>query len=126
MRSSRMSVFRGVALMALTGWATVSQADADAVARGNTKFQAVCAPCHAAGGSEDGTGMLPGTYALYIKYQGALPAVLEERQDLTVSALREYVRHGVMSMPPFRPTEVTDTDLEDIAAYLAESAKSAE
>jgi hypothetical protein len=28
-------------------------------------------------------------------------------------------------MPPFRPTELTDAEIEDIAAYLAASSKAA-
>ena len=28
-------------------------------------------------------------------------------------------------MPPFRPTELTDAEIEDIAAYLAKSSRTA-
>ena len=36
------------------------------------------------GVGDDGRAMLPGTDALRIKYQGALPALLERRTDLNV------------------------------------------
>jgi len=94
-----------------------------AVARGDAKFQHSCAPCHGDGPGDDGRAMLPGTDALRLKYRGALPALLEERTDLTPDVLRVYLRQGSMSMPPFRPTELTDEEIVDIAAYLAESSK---
>lgn len=94
-----------------------------AVARGDAKFQHSCAPCHGDGPGDDGRAMLPGTDALRIKYRGALPALIEQRSDLTPEVLRVYLRQGSMSMPPFRPTELTDDEIDDIAAYLAESSK---
>jgi mono/diheme cytochrome c family protein len=100
-------------------------AQTSAVERGNAKFQHNCAPCHGPGGGDDGRAHLPGTEALLIKYKGELPAVLEERKDLNYDALRVFVRRGTWSMPPFRKTEVTDADIEDIAAYLVESSKRA-
>jgi hypothetical protein len=43
--------------------------------------------------------------------------------DLTSAALKLFVRPGVFSMPPFRPTEITDAEIDDIAAYLVESSR---
>jgi mono/diheme cytochrome c family protein len=100
-----------------------SAQDRAAIDRGNGKFQYMCAPCHGAGIGDDGRAMLPGTDALRIKYRGALPALLEQRSDLTAPVLRTFVRRGTFSMPPFRPTEITDEEIDDIAAYLAESSK---
>jgi (+)-pinoresinol hydroxylase len=54
-----------------------------------------------------------------LKYKGALPALLEARTDLTFDVLKAYLRHGSWSMPPFRKTELTDAEIQDIAAYLA-------
>ena len=102
--------------------AAVAQ-DGSAVERGRATFEHLCEPCHGSGPGDDGRAMLPGTDALRIKYQGALPALLEERSDLTPEALKTFVRVGVFSMPPFRPTEITDAQIEDVAAYLAESSK---
>jgi mono/diheme cytochrome c family protein len=95
------------------------------VERGRAKFEHSCAPCHADGIGDDGRAMLPGTDALRIKYQGALPALLERRTDLNVDAIRTFVRRGTWSMPPFRPTEITETDIQDIAAYLRRSSSDA-
>jgi mono/diheme cytochrome c family protein len=91
------------------------------VERGKAKFEHTCAPCHADGVGDDGRAMLPGTDALRIKYQGSLPALIEKRTDLNLDAIRTFVRRGTWSMPPFRPTEVTDRDIEDIAAYIRQT-----
>jgi mono/diheme cytochrome c family protein len=110
----------------LLGFAGASLAQQSAVQRGDAKFQHSCAPCHGAGVGDDGHAMLPGTDALRIKYRGAVPAVpalLEERTDLTAPVLKVFVRNGSFSMPPFRPTELTDAEIADIAAYLAVSSK---
>ena len=116
-----------VAVLALA-FAGAGLAQQPAVQRGNAKFQHSCAPCHGAGVGDDGHAMLPGTDALRIKYKGAVPAVpalLEERTDLTAPVLKVFLRHGSFSMPPFRPTELTDAEIADIAVYIAEKAKRA-
>ena len=117
----------GLALLALA-FATTGAAQQSAVQRGSATFQHSCAPCHAAGVGDDGHAMLPGTDALRLKYKGAVPpvpALLEERKDLTAPAIKAFVRNGSFSMPPFRPTELTDTEIADIAAYIADKAKRA-
>jgi mono/diheme cytochrome c family protein len=83
------------------------------IQQGHDVFQKWCAPCHGPGPGH------PGTDALQAKYHGSKPAPLEERRDLTPDQTRFFVRHGVSIMPPFRKTEVTDADLEGIAAYLS-------
>lgn len=93
-----------------------------AVARGMSRFQHSCAPCHGRGPGDDGRAMLPGTDALRLKYQGAVPAALEDRSDLTAEAIRVFVRQGSWAMPPFRKTELADSEIVDIAAYLRQSA----
>ncbi len=116
-----------VALLAL-GFAATTTAQQSAVQRGSAKFQHSCAPCHGAGVGDDGHAMLPGTDALRIKYKSAappVPALLEERTDLTAPVLKVFLRHGSFSMPPFRPTELTDTEIADIAAYIADKTKRA-
>jgi mono/diheme cytochrome c family protein len=113
----------GLALVALSAAGAANAQDADAVERGRERFEYMCAPCHGDGPGDDGRAMLPGTDALRIKYRGALPALLTERSDLTYESIRMFVRQGVFSMPPFRPTELTDEEIRDIAAYIAESAE---
>ena len=111
-------------LFLLASGVTTAQ-DAASVERGRAKFEHTCAPCHADGIGDDGRAMLPGTDALRIKYQGALPALIEKRTDLNADAIRTFVRRGTWSMPPFRPTEVTERDIQDIAAYLRQSSGAA-
>ena len=92
-------------------------AQAQDAARGNDVFQNWCAPCHAPGPRH------PGTQALEALYKGAKPAPLEQRTDLVPELTRSFVRTGVSVMPPFRKTEISDTDLEALAAYLAPKAR---
>ncbi|WP_428102130.1 c-type cytochrome [Candidatus Rariloculus sp.] len=82
------------------------------VERGEAVYQYWCNSCH-------GPEMLkPGTAALAIKYQGALPAALTERTDMVPAFVELMVREGVSMMPFFRPTEVSDADLDALTAYL--------
>lgn len=94
----------------------VQQASAQtaAQARGKAVYDHWCTPCHAPGPG------YPGTQSLEIKYRGELPPVLEDREDLTREFVRTMVREGILMMAPFRKTEVTDAELDDIAAYLAD------
>jgi mono/diheme cytochrome c family protein len=114
---------RAASLLTVLAIATnvVSAEDSAAIQRGMIKFQHSCAPCHGSGPGNDGRAALPGTAALQIKYKGAIPALLEARTDLTFDILKVYLRHGSWSMPPFRKTELTDAEIQDIAAYLGTS-----
>ena len=97
-------------VVALAGGAYAQESDA---ARGKEVFQYWCAPCHAPGARH------PGTQALDALYKGAKPAALEQRTDLLPELTRAFVRTGVSVMPPFRKTEISDADLQALAAYLA-------
>lgn len=81
---------------------------------GRVTFNMWCAPCHAAVGPKE----YPGTAALRIKYNGAIPAVLEQRNDLVPAFIRVVVRGGLFGMPMTRKTEISDAELEDVIAYL--------
>jgi len=122
-RTNPSSMYYLASVVALLIFATASAQDKDQIERGDAKFQYMCAPCHGAGIGDDGRARLPGTDALRIKYGGSLPALLEERSDLTTDVLLVYLRRGSWSMPPFRPTEITDAEIADLAAYLADSSK---
>jgi mono/diheme cytochrome c family protein len=115
----------GVAFVLLAASAAVCAQEQGSAARGQAKFEHSCTPCHGAGVGDDGRAMLPGTDALRIKYQGSLPALLEQRTDLNADAIRTFVRRGTWSMPPFRPTELTEGEIQDIAAYLRQSSGAA-
>ena len=81
--------------------------------RGAAVFNNWCSACHSRGPAN-----APGTTSLQFKYQGKLPAALEDRTDLTLEQVKFYVRNGVATMPQFRKTEVGDADLDALAAYL--------
>jgi mono/diheme cytochrome c family protein len=93
-------------------WSRTPIAAAANQPRGYVQFQSDCAVCHGPGPEK------PGTRALAAKYKGSLPAMLEERRDLTPDLIKVTVRHGLTVMPPFRKTELSDPDLEAIVAYL--------
>ena len=80
--------------------------------KGYVQFQNYCSMCHGEGPGQ------PGTMALQAKYKGAEPALLSKRADLTPQLVKLYVRNGISIMPIFRKTEISDADLDAIAAYL--------
>ena len=83
--------------------------------RGEAVYQYWCNTCH-------GPEMIkPGTAALAIKYRGELPATLTERTDMVPEFVELMVREGISMMPFFRPTEVSDADLDALTAYLTQS-----
>jgi mono/diheme cytochrome c family protein len=119
-----MKLTMSALLLLVSSGAALAQ-ESGSVERGQAKFEHSCTPCHGEGIGDDGRAMLPGTDALRIKYPGALPALLEKRTDLNAEAIRTFVRRGTWSMPPVRPTEITEGDIQDIAAYLRRSSAAA-
>ncbi len=83
------------------------------VEHGNEVYLYWCAPCH-----DDGPRR-PGTLALQFLYKGEKPAVLDQRTDLIPEYTKTIVRNGISIMPFFRKTEISDTELDALAAYLA-------
>ena len=98
---------------------SATAAENPAVQKGREVFQYWCSACHGAGPM----GARPGTQALQAKYSGSKPAMLESRTDLTPELTKFFVRNGINVMPPFRKTEITDTELNALAAYLARAHK---
>ncbi len=105
------SALLAVSLLGSAGIRAAAPA-ADAVA-GERVYVRWCVHCHATGRGN------PGTESLRVKYGDRLPAALLERSDLTPQAVAQFVRQGVLSMPPFRKTEITDAELAVLAAYVA-------
>lgn len=101
---------------ATSAW-TVSTTPSKDKPKGYVQFQNYCSMCHG-----EGVGQ-PGTQALQAKYKGALPALLEKRTDLTPALVKTFVRNGISVMPIFRKTEISDADLDAIAAYLTRNNK---
>jgi mono/diheme cytochrome c family protein len=89
--------------------------DETQIDRGHKVYDKWCFPCHGTGSGKPGTESLA--------QRGQKPAVLEERTDLTPTMIKTFVRHGVLYMPTFRKTEISDADLDAIAAYLTRNNK---
>ncbi|HEY3515820.1 MAG TPA: cytochrome c [Gammaproteobacteria bacterium] len=85
------------------------------VERGAAVFNNWCSACHSRGPQN-----APGTASLQMKYQGSVPAALQDRRDLTPDLVKFFVRNGVAMMAPLRKTEVSDADLDALAAYLTQ------
>lgn len=113
MRPSRYAQLGFALLCALS---SLAQAQSQ-MTGGKRIYNRWCVDCHGAGEGFAGMG-LTGTAALEAKYKGSVPALLEERRDLTPEYVAHVVRRGVSVMPFFRRTEISDTELEALAAYL--------
>jgi mono/diheme cytochrome c family protein len=113
-------------LLLVVGFVDAALAQTASETNGKAVFAKWCAPCHGAVAPKNvmfGSGALAGTSALAVKYKGRLPAVLEERTDLTPALIKSVVRHGLFGMPITRKTEVSDAELEDVVAYLTRNRK---
>jgi len=120
-RFSVTAVFSMLAMACLCGAPVQAQtppraasADLSVGSAGGQVFRKWCSDCH---GAAEG----PGSLALQRKYQGALPAVLEQRSNLPADYVKYVVRHGMSFMPTFRKTEISDAELALLAAYVARS-----
>ena len=112
--------------VALAGLALVAPIDAAeaadqaqvkaAASPGEQTYTKWCAECHA-------SAIGPGTKALQKRYNGQVPAILRMRTDIPAELVTYTVRHGVGFMPPFRKTEISDSQLASLATYLSSVAK---
>lgn len=89
----------------------LSAAKAADVPLGKRIFEQRCAECHADTVGTPGTQQLGWT-------RGKELAVLERRKDLHPDFVRHVVRNGLLEMPPFRPTEIDDAQLQALIDYL--------
>jgi mono/diheme cytochrome c family protein len=113
MKKARASLL--VALSLMMAGAAFASPDQEQIERGHKVYDKWCFPCHGTGVGKPGTDSLAA--------RGQKPAVLEERTDLTAPAIKQFVRHGVLFMPMFRKTEISDAELDAIAAYLTRNNK---
>ena len=106
---------------AALGTLSASAQERDALlAQGKQVYDYWCLPCHGAGLGLPGFDGLPGTQQLRLKYRNTnISPLLEERTDLVPDFVKVVVRQGVSFMPQFRKTEISDADLDALAAYLA-------
>lgn len=111
-------VATGLLLLACLAFASAAfGADDATIQQGKKVFDYWCATCHGPG--------LPGTVALETKYKGSKPGLLADRTDLMPAVTKTFVRKGVSVMPFFRKTEISDADLDALAAYLARNNRTA-
>jgi mono/diheme cytochrome c family protein len=106
-------VYTAVAAAAPTvSWKLFPETATQGGSPGRAEFQDACAICHGAGPDR------PGTSSLQFKYGGRLPALLEQRTDLSPEQVKFYIRHGIAMMPAFRKTELSDAQADAIANYI--------
>ena len=78
---------------------------------GKQLFRRYCAECHDPGFGHPGTQMLE-------QLRGKSLSILEQRTDLKPEYIEFVVRHGLWEMPAYRPAEIDDAQLAQLARYL--------
>jgi len=113
------------------------------LANGKRVFAVFCGGCHqplansdmvyarlgGAGGAAKPPDPPIGTFTLLQRYHGRVPEALAQRPNMTVTFVKRSVRFGVdspkkpdqlgSSMRPMSKFELSDKELDDVAAYLA-------
>ena len=79
---------------------------------GKTLYELHCIACH-----DQGPGH-PGTMRLQERV-GEEQAALLDRDNLPPEYIKLVVREGFKLMPPFRPSELSDRQLDELAAYIS-------
>ena len=112
LRPGLESVVPGLLLALAAPLAMAQDAPADL---GKQVFDVWCGICHGLPNGASGGG----TETLAALYQGTeIPAQLEDRSDLTAELVITLTRDGRNTMPNFRKTEISDSELEALVAYL--------
>ena len=109
------NVLAGAATIVAAACAIAQESGIDretVVAQGREVYLARCEYCHGEGLQKGGTMALQG------RYQGAVPAVLDQRTNLTAEFIREVVRTNTNGMAAVRITEVDAQQLDALVAYL--------
>ena len=105
-----------LALALITAFAFSGAAQAqtltDGQAHGKALFDGTCGYCHGPRGHAT---------VLLRRRVGEPNALIAERSNLTPAYIKLAVRHGVMSMPWYRRSELSDDDLAAITDYLTRS-----
>jgi mono/diheme cytochrome c family protein len=115
----KIAIVAGVALALFSSLGVAQPPEGDGP-RGKQVYDYWCLPCHGPGLGLPGFNELPGTQQLRIKYRDTqISPLLTERTDLVPVFVKTIVRQGVSFMPQFRKTEISDSDLDALAAYLA-------
>ena len=101
-----------VSLLALSFVNGGAAAQDSVLALGERIFLDKCEYCHGDGVQKGGT------YVLQARYRDALPALLTERTDLAPEYISAVLRTWTNGMAPFRPSEISDSELEALVAFL--------
>lgn len=78
---------------------------------GEELFVLFCRACHAPGPQHPATSKLAIT-------KGADKSVILNREDLPAEYIAHVVRNGLLGMPPLRPTDLTEAELERLVQYV--------
>lgn len=97
-------------IFAALGVARAAEA-ADAPQRGEQIFDSRCIFCH-------GEGLGHPAWQMLALEKGKDKAEILGRPDLTPVYVKHVVRNGFIEMPPFRPSEISDPDLDALANYV--------
>lgn len=82
---------------------------------GHQLYRAICGTCHL----PDGMGANVLAVRMKALNQPMQRALLDTRTDLDTEYVKTVVRNGLTAMPRLSRVEVTDAELDAIAAYLA-------
>ena len=77
---------------------------------GEVLYDRYCAGCHNPGPGHPATMLL--------EQLGREHPPLMGRDDLEPDYIRAVVRNGLIEMPPFRPTELTEAELDQVIAHI--------
>lgn len=82
---------------------------------GKQTYELFCAGCHNAGEGHAGTMKLT-------LLKGEENSVITDRTDLNADYIRFVVRDGLLEMAPFRPTDISDSELDSLIQYILSDA----
>ena len=97
-----------LSLLAALGACSAKQGEM--VVDGSENYERYCAGCHNPGPGHPGTMLLA--------EKGVRVPSLIGRKDLDYDYLHSVVRQGLIEMPPFRPTELSDTEIKQIYDHI--------
>jgi mono/diheme cytochrome c family protein len=80
---------------------------------GEGVYQRHCSWCHDPGMNNPGTQQLT-------KTRGEANGILIDRDNLVDIYVKTIVRQGLNAMPAFKPTQITESELDALAAFLAD------
>jgi len=89
--------------------------DSQSLTEGKDIYTYWCAACHAMG--------KPGSVAVMMLREEQMPKDLADSDYLDADYVSYLVRNGQSAMPHFRKTQISDAQLDALAAYLAANAE---